>query len=666
MNTNMFPYDYQINAYNLIINENRVTLKMPCGTGKTLVAILYAETSNIIIIFSPLKAFAQQNMEKFKSYLNDYYNILVDSDGIRDIDKIKHYFNKYRKIIISATYKSADVICDLLPYLENKNVCVVVDEFHNLTKNNMFDYDNVFCQVLVYNFRYLFLSATPKTYETCAKEIIGKIVCGYDFRDAINDELICDYDIYIPDISINDNKYKKTEIELSEKAIFLLKGMKVTESIKCITYMRTQEECCLFKDFLTKSNEYQYDNLIIKIIDSSVSQKKRNEIIKEFNEHNGVFILLSIHILDECIDLKFCDSVFFSYEFKNTTMIIQRLCRANRIIELNRNKKSKIFVWYNEYYKIEYLIKILREFDNGFEIEKIHIINHKSKKISRLLDENYINEYMINTKKIVCIKKNIICEEDSDKNKIIELFNKNVKGKKYVKDIAINHCGGEGHWLEKLMNIKPNSKNEPDINGYEMKKDSTKISFGDWSGEYLFSTNRETIDKINKGEKIILSKEQFIKYFGNKSVKKNRYSWSGKCVPRYGEWNSNGQKLIIDENKNIVALYSHSKDTRKNEKQWKMEEICIAVWKKTKMENHVNSKFNQKGFFICKKNKNGEYNKICFGFPINYKMFINKIISGDIILDSGMYHDEDTPNQRLYSQWRAQRNFWNDLIVEEF
>lgn len=38
-----------------------------------------------------------------------------------------------------------------------------------------------------------------------------------------------------------------------------------------------------------------------------------------------------------------------------------------------------------------------------------------------------------------------------------------------------------------MMNIKPNKKNFPDIGGFEMKKESNKITFGDWSGEYLFS-----------------------------------------------------------------------------------------------------------------------------------------------------------------------------------
>jgi hypothetical protein len=66
-------------------------------------------------------------------------------------------------------------------------------------------------------------------------------------------------------------------------------------------------------------------------------------------------------------------------------------------------------------------------------------------------------------------------EIDIDKKFIITLFHKNVKGKNIDLDGKnINHCGKEGHWLEEEMGIKPNAKNEPDINGYEMKKSSKK------------------------------------------------------------------------------------------------------------------------------------------------------------------------------------------------
>ena len=90
--------------------------------------------------------------------------------------------------------------------------------------------------------------------------------------------------------------------------------------------------------------------------------------------------------------------------------------------------------------------------------------------------------------------------------------------------------------------------------------------------------------------------------------------------------------------------------------------IIIAIWKKNKLEQHINKKFNKKGFFICKK-INNKYEKICFGKPFDFNYFVNNIKNKNIIFDSGMYEG----NSRNYSQFRSlAKNFWNILITEEY
>ena len=84
-------------------------------------------------------------------------------------------------------------------------------------------------------------------------------------------------------------------------------------------------------------------------------------------------------------------------------------------------------------------------------------------------------------------------------NKIVEMFINNIKGRRFIKNCNCKHNGSEGHWLEGLLGIKKNSSNKPDLLGYEMKKSSSKISFGDWrSSCYLF-------EKTNKKQKFGLS-----------------------------------------------------------------------------------------------------------------------------------------------------------------
>jgi len=249
------------------------------------------------------------------------------------------------------------------------------------------------------------------------------------------------------------------------------------------------------------------------------------------------------------------------------------------------------------------------------------------------------------------------------KEKIIQLFNENVKDKVIVITEAI-HCGSIGHWLETRMCLSHNSKNSPDIDGYEMKKYSQKISFGDFSAsEYAFTPlkRRKYLD-----ENLVMSRKDFIQFFGHQNIlKNNRYSWSGSCVPKYGYWNEYGQTLFIDSNLDICAAYSFNNDQREIKHtfpDWLKRDVVIAIWKREKMERHIQEKFNVNGFFICKMTNN-IFTSICFGGCFNYETFLQGIRQGLIIFDSGMV----VGNSRNYSHFRSINDkFWMSLITEEY
>ncbi len=291
----------------------------------------------------------------------------------------------------------------------------------------------------------------------------------------------------------------------------------------------------------------------------------------------------------------------------------------------------------------------------------------KSKNLEN--NKNAENEEIAKITETIKDNLNVNINIDTDKQYIISLFVDNVKGVEIcTKEQNKNHCGKEGHWLETKMKIKHNSKNEPDIRGYEMKKLSNKITLGDFSAsEYLFSkkNKRQTINNYNGWtDDIKINKNDFIKYFGNPNTdKNNRYSWSGSCVPTYDNWNANGQNLLVLDD-DIIIYYSFLKDTRNTKNNLpeflKKDNIVIAIWKKEKMKQHIDNKFNKKGFFICKKVKN-KYEKICFGKPFNFEYFIECIQNKKIMFDSGMYEG----NNRNYSHFRGSY-FWNELITEEY
>jgi hypothetical protein len=247
-----------------------------------------------------------------------------------------------------------------------------------------------------------------------------------------------------------------------------------------------------------------------------------------------------------------------------------------------------------------------------------------------------------------------------EKRKIIDMFMKNVKGKKAnVTGSNVKHSGSGGHWLEKQMGVRHNAANKPDLFGFEMKNHtSSKTSFGDWGASYYIFNDPD----------YNISRDQFMEIFGSPNPKKNnRYSWSGRPVPKINQYNNFGQILKVDEDNNIFAVYSFEKDQRDNKEiivpvNMKKNNLIIAKWNKDKIKKHLEKKFNQNGWFKCFKDKNGVYQNIAFGAPMNIDIWIELVREGIVFLDSGMYQT----NPRNYSMWRASNNFWESLIVETY
>lgn len=265
------------------------------------------------------------------------------------------------------------------------------------------------------------------------------------------------------------------------------------------------------------------------------------------------------------------------------------------------------------------------------------------------------------------------------KQDIIELFRKNVKGKMpNVEGTNERHDGRKGQWLEHQFGLASNANNEADLWGYELKNQTTsKTTFGDWSANVYVFTD-PTYSSFFGGKTKYEKQNSFVKIFGKPNEEKGgRCSWSGTPVPKIDVYNSFGQIMKIDENKDIVALYYYSHDTRPNKAEivphgLQIEGLVIARWygltspttKRTDkcLKAKLEDKFNDKGWFTCKMDENGRYYKICFGLPMNYDSWLKLVKEGTVFFDSGMYEG----NKRPYSQWRANNNFWDSLIVEEY
>jgi len=418
----LIPYQYQIDAYNKLKDKQRSILHLPCGMGKTLIAIMWAKQFDIIIIFSPLKQHAQQNLERFKNELDDYDQyILVDSDGIRDIPQLISKLI-YKKIILSVTYKSVDVIEKLKLF---GNIGIIIDEFHNLTYDDVSNKDNDFYKIFTQNYNYLFVSATPRLFDSDdiidMNEITGKIEYTYEFGKAIQDNYICDYNVFVPDVGISkkDNmnevyEYLKinneTSIDHDIKAHFLLRCMEENGHSKCISYSKDKEDAINLMNSLKKiGKDYHSLDLYTNLIVSDTTQKNREQILNEFRETNKKAIICSVRILDECIGIPKCDCIFTTSGHTNKIRMIQRMCRANRKDKSNPNKKAGIYMFTEDYNDMTELVANLKEFDSSFTNDKIKICNVKDEKNKCVIDRKDIennkayttlDQVVINTKRV--------------------------------------------------------------------------------------------------------------------------------------------------------------------------------------------------------------------------------------------------------------------------
>ena len=152
----------------------------------------------------------------------------------------------------------------------------------------------------------------------------------------------------------------------------------------------------------------------------------------------------------------------------------------------------------------------------------------------------------------------------------------------------------------------------------------------------------------------------------------NTFARSNSTGERIGGWNlntfdENGQCLRIDESNNINVVYCFSKDHRQDKNSRVPhfyhgdKEHCIARWNADILEKTINNKFNNKGFYICRKNKEGYYNKISFGAPISFEKWLESFKTKKIYYDG---------YSKLTGRWRgcfrASKTWWNNFITEEY
>ena len=101
-------YDYQEEIVDLFkthyLTNDKGILSAPSGTGKTIESCYISKIYDLVILLSPLKQYAEQNIDRYMEYDPSRKHLLVDSDGTRDINEIREFIKNNNKVLIYLDY----------------------------------------------------------------------------------------------------------------------------------------------------------------------------------------------------------------------------------------------------------------------------------------------------------------------------------------------------------------------------------------------------------------------------------------------------------------------------------------------------------------------------------------------------------------------------------
>ena len=619
--TDIVPYSYQTEAVNKFKEyyqtKNRGILSLPCGCGKTYTSYLISNNYKHVVILSPLREFASQNLNRFIEYGYDKKNtLLVDTDGNRDIDSIKEFIGNHDNILISCTYNSMDLISECLELF--KDTLFIIDEFHNLSKANISDDENNIFKLLTSDHKILFMSATPRIYDIEYDEnesydtenLFGDVVYQMTFTDAISNKYITDYKIWLPSIHENNEALDKElsiydiDNQMKNRCKFLYSCIANNGSRKCIVYCKDTEDMKAMMKCMKALNDFYIMDTDMYSICCEDSEKERKCVLESFaNNNDKIQLLFNIRILNECIDIPACDSIYISYAPKNKITTIQRISRATRTDKNNPYKIANVYIWCEAYEEILETLSSIKEYDIMFKdkikVNAVDFYHNKEDKEIELVenDKVLLSNCIVGVKefKMYSWEEKLEMVEDyiKENGRLPSDKSKNKKDKQFAQ------------WIS---NQKKNYKE----NKYNMKDENIKNIWELFVKKHikLFRRNDEKwLDNLQKLEKYIQEEKMLPSTHSKKECIKQLAAWV-----RFQIYNYEKKEQIMKDDKirnlweKLVDEYQEVFNKKSNEEKWldKLNTVneYIKYNKKLPSSTDINKEIQELGIWIIGQKQN--------------------------------------------------------------
>ena len=343
-------------------------LVLMCGVGKTLISLWITQklNSNTILIGVPNKLLLKQWEGVIRILFQNIPCLIVE--GGLDIENIAQFFkNNQKRYIVITTYSSCYKVYHATSQLTRfKFDMKILDEVHHLTTNNiqLTHTTKKYIEMLnIPSIKQVSLTATLKQLENmCDDNIVvsndnieyfGEIIDRKSLLWAINENIICDYDIqtiYTDEDQIEQQLSRFCLVKENDKRLFLsaytsLKSISDRHSHHLLIYSNNKDNSLELIHYIKMllTDYFDIPELYYSNYHSEMKPKNQKEIINNF-EKAKFGIITCVYCLGEGWDFPLLDGVVFAENMSSNIRIVQSALRACRKNNKDIHKKAKIIL----------------------------------------------------------------------------------------------------------------------------------------------------------------------------------------------------------------------------------------------------------------------------------------------------------------------------------
>jgi len=357
------PYQYDIisNSIEHFQTNDKGTLQLICGVGKTLISLWITQglECKTFVIGVPNKLL----LEQWKKAIHEVFGsipCLIVSGG-KSVQEICEFLNRGLDCVVLTTYASAHKVEKATKRISFEFDMKINDEVHHLSAKTFEANKKEYVKMLhIQSKRQLSLSATLKEVE--GKDAVsntdiqhfGTIMETKCLLWAIQKNILCDYQIQTTILNEEHQAGLFAHFQVTQendKRLFLsaynsLKSIADGNSHHVLIYSNSQEHSSQTIQYIKLLIENKYFNIVgldYSDYHSSMKKKAQDKILSGFD--NAPFGIIScVYCLGEGWDFPKLDATVFAENMTSDIRIVQSALRASRKNSMESNKVSKIIL----------------------------------------------------------------------------------------------------------------------------------------------------------------------------------------------------------------------------------------------------------------------------------------------------------------------------------